>query len=798
MRGVAFVGALTLLVNALLGVSWSGASWSNGTATALAVVAASDWTPPSVTVSPLAGAVQGTVTVTATASDARSAIDPASVVVEYSSAAGTAAWTAYTGCTRSGTNPVTASCSWNTTLLPDGDYLVRARATDAAGYSTTSATVATTIRNAAGVKLTRLATYLRGTVPVTGTVTSSGGSSTAQVYLERSLSGANTFTQLNGACAAGPVTTLTCQWNTAGVADGTYDVRARAVTTSTYVDVQTGVIIDNTAPTASLSVPAGVLSGNVALNATASDATSGVASVALEYRLAGSSGAYTACSPVTGTYTCNLNTTTLTNGATYDFRAVATDGAGNSTTTALQSRVVDNSPATVAITNPASGAVLGGVTTITVNATSPRGVSTVRVEYRATGTTGWTTACTATAAPYSCTWDTRPLAGSYELRAVAVETYGGAAPVSASVPITINNADGTVTVTQPTAGAVVSGTTTLTASTVSPTGVTSVALQVRKTGATGWTTVCTVTSGPYSCGWATPTEYDTTWQVQAVMTQGNQRTVTSAAVNVTVRNPSGSVAVTSPATGATVRGSSVSLTATATSNAPITAVKFQVTAPNGTVTDCAATGTGPYACTWNTSAITYGSYVITAVMTHGGTTQTSAPVTVTVDNRVVKGVDVQAANGGTAGIPDAGDTLTFTYSSLMNLSSIQSGLTYGGSVAIGTALTGSTGQLGDTLAFPGSNLGSVTVSSNFYSNNKTLTFSGSTITASQGTDAGNPVTVLTVRLGTAGTIPAGESLKSVTTAGTLVWTPSAGATDASGAPSATTPVSESGASDRDF
>ena len=76
------------------------------------------------------------------------------------------------------------------------------------------------------------------------------------------------------------------------------------------------------------------------------------------------------------------------------------------------------------------------------------------------------------------------------------------------------------------------------------------------------------------------------------MTQGNQRVVASAAVGVTVRNVTGSVAVTSPATGGIVRGS-VALTATATSNAGVTAVRFEMTAPNGTVTSCAATGTGP-------------------------------------------------------------------------------------------------------------------------------------------------------------------------------------------------------------
>ena len=123
------------------------------------------------------------------------------------------------------------------------------------------------------------------------------------------------------------MSSLTCQWDTSKVADGSYDVRARAVTTSTSLDLQAGVIVDNTAPSATLSVPAGVLSGNVALNATASDATSGVASWTCSTAPARTP--WTACTPVTGTYTCNLDTTKLTQGATLRVPAVVTDAAGN-------------------------------------------------------------------------------------------------------------------------------------------------------------------------------------------------------------------------------------------------------------------------------------------------------------------------------------------------------------------------------------------------------------------------------------------------------------------------------------
>ena len=809
LRVVALTSVLLAMCNALFGVGFSGATWTGATSTALAVLAANDWTPPTVSVSPLASTVQGTVTVTATASDARSSIDPASLVVEYH-AVGASTWTAYAGCARTGTNPATATCSWNTSALPDGSYEVRARATDTAGYSTTSVSVTTTLRNAIAVKLTRLPTYLRGSVAVAGAVVDNGGPTSGTLFLESTPAGGTTFAQLNNSCSAAAASTLTCAWNTTGVGDGRYDVRARAVAATTAVDTLYAVTVDNTVPAASMTVPGGVLSGSVTLSATASDVTSGVASVDLQYRTG--QNAWTSCTPLTGSYTCNLDTTTLTQGATYEFRTYVTDAAGNvaTATPATQGRVVDNTPATVTLASPPANAVLGGTTTVTMNAGSPRGVSSVRVEYATSASGPWTTACTApgtgatASRSYSCTWDTTPLTGSnpYYVRAVAVETYGGATPASAAVTITVDNTDGTVTVTSPAPKSVVSGTVTLQSSTVSPTGVTSIAYQVRKVGTSAWTQVCTATAPTYSCPWSTPAEYGTAWQVQAVMTQGNQRVVTSKVpTDVTVSNIDGSVSVTGPATGSTVRGSAVSLTASASSNAGVTKVTFRRTAPNGTFTECTATGTGPYSCNWDTTGITYGTYTITATMTHGtGQTVTSAPVSVTVDNRVLAGVDVQGATGATNGLPDRNDTITLTYSGLANLATIKPGLAYNTPTALGVTLTGTAGNSGDILTFSGANLGTVAVASNFYSNNKTMTYTGSTLTATQGTNAsGQPVTVLTITLGSPpATLPNGEAFTANTSAGTMVWTPSAAVTDGGGTASSTTAVTESGASDRDF
>jgi hypothetical protein len=163
---------------------------------------------------------------------------------------------------------------------------------------------------------------------------------------------------------------------------------------------------------------------------------------------------------------------------------------------------------------------------------------------------------------------------------------------------------------------------------------------------------------------------------------------------------------------------------------------------------------------------------------------------------------VQGTGGATNGRPDAGDTIRLTYSGLANLASIAPGLAYNVPTALGVTLTGTAGSSGDVLRFSGAgaNLGSVTVAANFYSNNKVLTYTGSTFTATQGTNAaGQPVTVLTITLGSIpATLPNGEALTPNLTPGVLGWTPSAAVTDAGGVACATAPVTESGASDLDF
>src|SRR5215210_6557121 len=77
----------------------------------------------------------------------------------------------------------------------------------------------------------------------------------------------------------------------------------------------------------------------------------------------------------------------------------------------------------VALTNP--GSPLRGSVTASASAASDRGIASVVFQSAPAGTTAWTTACTRTVAPYSCTFDTTAVAdGLRDVRALATDAAG--------------------------------------------------------------------------------------------------------------------------------------------------------------------------------------------------------------------------------------------------------------------------------------------------------------------------------------------------------------------------------------
>lgn len=410
--------ALPLLVLVLLGVvahavrttDASGASFVAVTGNVATVRAAADWTAPSVALDNPGSPVRGTVTLAATATDAESAVT--SVAFQYL-APGASAWV--TVCTDA-TAPY--SCSWATTGLADGSYELRARASNAAGYTATSEQVAAIVANSVLLVLGSPGELVHGNVPLTATL-HNGGALPWVVTIQYVVAGGSSWKTL----CTGLTSPLGCTWQTASFANEAYDLRATATSGLTTVTsaVVADVLVDNAAPAVTMTDPGSPLSGWVTFGATASDAGSGVNQVAIQ--AARSGGDYqTLCTVASEPYGCRYATTSLADGS-YAFRAVATDAAGNTATSAaVTGRTVDNTVSSVSVDDP--GAYLSGVVTVTAQANSTAGVVSVRLQRTAAGQ-GWTDLCTVTAAPYSCPWDTRTVAnGSYDLRAVLVDGRG--------------------------------------------------------------------------------------------------------------------------------------------------------------------------------------------------------------------------------------------------------------------------------------------------------------------------------------------------------------------------------------
>lgn len=414
------------LVLAAVSVSgFSSATFTAGTASQGGVSAAADWTPPSVSVaSP--GTVTGTVSLTATASDQHSAV--ASVTIQRSTD-GTS-WTSL--CTRTAA-PYT--CSWDTTTVADGTHQLRAVAADTFANSATSPSATATVANAASVRLGVVPAVVRGDVPLSATVSAPGGAA-VDLRIQQRVSGAGTWQDVPGCAATAP--SVSCTWGTGSLA-GTYDVRARAVVgSSTLLDMVTGLVVDNVAPTVTLSAPAGPWSGTVRLSATADDAHSGLADVRFHYAPNGSSTWTDLCLVSAAPYTCDWKTSGVTDGS-YSVRAVATDRAGNTATTPSQQRTVSNTVASVSVVSP--GSPVSGTVTVGANASSSNGVKNVLVRWAPAGTSSWTTLCTATAAPYGCPWNTLTAttgSGSFDLQAVLTDNLD-LVFTSERVAVTVDN-----------------------------------------------------------------------------------------------------------------------------------------------------------------------------------------------------------------------------------------------------------------------------------------------------------------------------------------------------------------------
>ena len=412
-------GLVALMAAIAGGVPLSGANFTAGAANpASTVSSARDWTAPSAALADPGSPLRGAVTLAATATDARSAVER--VAIERATAAGWAEICA------DATAPYT--CSFDTTTVADGSHDFRAVAVDVHGNRGISAVVAARVidNRAPAVTISAPASDLRGTVRLAATA-SDAGTGVTSVRIERSPAGAGTWTAICAASAA----PYECVLDTTTLANDLYDFRAVATdavgnsSSALAEDVQ----IDNASPTGvAVTVPGtnpnNTIKGAVTIGASAVDADSGVRDVVLQWAKAGTGNWTAICSDAAGPYECRFDTTTsATPYGDYDFRAVATDRAGNSTTSSPVRARIDNTTASVSMEDP--GAYLRGTVTLAASAFSSTGVASVVIERSAAGAGSWTAVCADATAPYTCALDTTALAdGLYDFRARMTPTSG--------------------------------------------------------------------------------------------------------------------------------------------------------------------------------------------------------------------------------------------------------------------------------------------------------------------------------------------------------------------------------------
>jgi chitinase len=627
-------------------------------------------------------------------------------------------------------------------------------------------------------------TPLRGSVALAATASSERGID--RVRFQSSPAGAGTWTD---ACedTSAP---YTCDWDTAGVADGSRDVRAVAVDQAGYERpaLVAARVLDNTQPAVSLADP-GVLQATETLTATASDATSGPGSLQIAYRPAGGSWA-TVCSGSASPLSCPLDTTALADGG-YELRARATDVAGNVADTVL-ARTADNGAPTVSVVAPAGP--LHGTATISIDAADAgTGVASVTGQLRPAGG-AWSDVCVDTAAPYACTGiDTTTFPdGLYEARAIATDGAGFSTTSATVTNIHVDNtAPAVPTINDP--GSPLSGAVAFSGTASDGgSGIAAWIVQYRIAGGGAWTDACSDPTAAYGCSWATTGIADGLYDVRSLARDaaGNE-TGSTVVTSRRVDNVAPAVSLTDP--GSPLSGT-VTLNATASDGGGIASVVFErAPAGNDSWTAICTDTTAPYTCAFNTTAVVDEAYDLRARATdNGGRSSTSLVGARVLDNDTTPtGADVQTpVSGATAGRLEAGDQIRLTFSEPVAPASVLAGWT-GDSQAIRVSVTNSV--INDRMDFLDST-GAARL--NLVNSATDLRLGGNFVTGTTLFDAAM------TRSGSSITITLGSFISGALTTnaltGTMSWRPSAAALDLAGHPMSTTAVNETGLADQDF
>ena len=409
-----------------------------------------------------------------------------------------------------GTNTSTPfdSAIWNTLSVTDGVYQLRLVVRDAAGNSTISPlgstvrvdnTPPTTSQNDPGQ-------YLRGTRQLSGSAADSG-SGVDHVDFQRAPTGGGSWTTV--ATDSTPGDGLQVNFDTTGVSDGHYDFRTVAYDVAGNQAASTPVtdrLVDNTAPSATMTNPGPYLRGAVNLTSTTSDPggadASGVVSVAYEYST-NSGGSWQS----TG---ASFNSAAAADG-NVDLHVIATDAAGNTTTSAAVTSLVDKTkPVT---TDNAPGGWQSSAVTFTLSP-SDAGSGVNVTEYSVDGNHSYTVGTSVTIpAPADGSND-----GAHTIAYFTADNAGNIETIKSTTVL--------IDATPPacpscSAADYLRGTVDLSADPDSGgSGIKSVSFEYADAGGSTWTTIGTDTSGPgpYTASWDTTSLSDGHYDLRIAIT----------------------------------------------------------------------------------------------------------------------------------------------------------------------------------------------------------------------------------------------------------------------------------------
>ena len=748
---------------------------------------------PTATMTAPAANLTGSVTLQSTSADGANGTGVASVRYEYKLSSGST-WT--TACTSAATP---FSCSFNTASATDGLYDFRAVAIDGVNKTGTSAPVTSRRidNDDPTVTLGALAANLAGSVSLTSTPADSG-SGVASVQYQYKLTSDSTWTD---ACSSS-TSPFSCSFDTTSVSDGLYDFRAVATDDVGRTGTSAAVFsrrIDNSDPSVTMTALAANLTASVTLASTPADGGgSGIASVQYQYKLSSGSTWVNACPSSTSPFSCAFNTASVADGL-YDFRAIATDNVGRTgTSAAVTSRRIDNTNPTITMTAPAA-AIGGTVTLASTPADSGSGVASVQYQYRL-GAGAWANACSSATTPFSCSFNTTSVSdGLYDFQAIVTDNVGRTATSAAVSGRGVDNTN-PATVTLGTVGTNLTGNVSFTGTATDNgggSGIASWKVQSSPAGTNTWSDLCTDAATPFgACTGNVDGFPDGLYDFRAVATDNAGNTLNSAVQTNRRVDTDGPVAtITSPADGARVRGT-ITMIASASDPAGVSWVRFEyrVAGTTGAWIPICTDFTASYTCGGDTTGVADGTYEIHVVAQDTlGHTSTSVSTTLIVDNTAPSATDVQAANGGTAGRIDAGDTITFTWSEPIAPASIMTGWG-GGSQAVRVFLDNNVSGTSDALFIYNAagttrlNVTSATglrLNANYAGGDAWL--NGTMMMA------GNSVTV------TVGSLISGSTPSSgVNTAVHMNWYSSTAVTDVAGNAATGNQDQESGTVDRDF